>query len=85
MVENEYGQILASRAIAGRNYLILKEFPPATQIRKLEIRCTNEIDSKQGAVQFSAQLMDGGRAAGRLSPSSMRVPLGKYKVYLRKS
>lgn len=85
VVENEYGQILASRAIAGRNYLILKEFPPATQIRKLEIRCTNEIDSKQGAVQFSAQLMDGGRAAGRLSPSSMRVPLGKYKVYLRKS
>lgn len=84
VVENEYRSILASKTIAGRNYLVLKEFPPATQIRKLEIRCTNELDSKQGVVQFSAQLIDGSRAAGRLSPGGPRTPLGKYKVYLRK-
>lgn len=85
VVENEYGQILNSRTIAGRNYLVLKEFPVATHLKRLEIRCANEQDSKQGAVQFSALLDDGKRTAGRLTPGGMKVPLGQYKVYLRKS
>ncbi len=85
VVENEYGQILTSRTIAGRNYLVLKDFPTATQLKRLEIRCVNEVDSKQGVVRFSAQLIDGSRTAGRLAPGSMRAPLGKYRVYLRKS
>jgi hypothetical protein len=85
VVENEYGQILASRTIAGRNQLILKEFPTVTHLKRLEIRCANEQDSKQGAVQFSAVLDNGQRSAGRLTPGNMRTPLGQYKVYLRKS
>lgn len=85
VVENEYGQILASPTIAGRNRLVLKGFPTQTQIKRLEIRCANETDSKQGAVQFSAQLIDGTRTSGRLARGGGRVVLGRYKVYLRKT
>jgi hypothetical protein len=56
-----------------------------THIRRLEVKCLNDNDSRNGVVSFMAVLDDGARVPGRLTPTSGRAPLGsKYKVYLRK-
>lgn len=83
-IENEFNAPIFTKVLAAVNHSVYTDFPPATHIKKLEVKCPNENDSKQGRVQFTAVLDNNTKATGTLAPSSGRVPLGAYKVYIRK-
>lgn len=83
-VEGDYGNVLWSRTVDGSNYLLFKRLPVTTHIKQLEVRCNNEADSKQGVVQVLAILDDNTRVRGTLRAGSQRLPLGKYRSFLKK-
>jgi hypothetical protein len=83
-IENEHGAPLATKVLGGRNQLTLKEFHPGTHIKLMEVRCKTDDESKRGLIHFTAHLDDGSRSSGTLMPGPARIPLGQYRVYIRK-
>lgn len=83
-IENEFAAPIFTKVLATVNHQVLTDFPPATHIKKLEVKCSNDNDSKLGRVQVTAVLDNNTKATGALAPSGGRMPLGAYKVYIRK-
>jgi hypothetical protein len=83
-IVNEFGLPTWARTMNGRNHLVFKQLPATTHIKRLEVRCNTDDESKRGVVQVTAILDDGTPVRGTLAPGPQRLPLGRYKFYLTK-
>jgi|GEM_PF-6006166 len=83
-IENDFGTPLRNITLGGLNRIQIKKLPVTTHIKMLEVRCNSDQESKQRVVHITARLDNGQQASGRLEPGKNKIPLGNYKVYIRK-